>query len=285
MVYPLNPEVSSGIGQLRQRYLGLFVGVTGRFDDATGLVNPDPTIGLDAGYIWWHDENSRSAARALIGAGMIMAQRTANLRIWMGYTRSGELIAIEPVADSVNAPFMPQLVNAVIAGSPLPAANISGGRVLPRSDTNTPGLTVFVEALPQIGLLNDVPAQSVSADVPATSGYFGWSVLYALDGHVYSRPSSAVGVPTRFDLLVQSALAVVLPPGAYRLGAVSLYNGETDVLPTNTRVLDLRDWLTIVPGWRFTHDVTVAAGRTWLYVGRVDVNGFTLTINGELAIE
>lgn len=237
--------------------------VTGIPDDnyASGI-NPEPQLGLGigGGYIWVHQADGRAVSRAIVGDRMIPYKRTAGKRCQVGLNNGGERIAYALVNDDKSAQSNAEAAAAAQQATPVPAINIAVGRVTPSPNG---GFEVCVDPIPQVGWTGGYVTAD-SADLPATAGEFGWWVWYWPDGG--TEPTYAVTTPVttnrKENLLVSDARAAALPAGSLRLYALTVFNGETDILYDNTRREDLRDWLNVT-GALLTGDSeaqTIAAG-------------------------
>lgn len=274
-------------------YTDYAIMLTGYIDPATGVLASDPTTGLDPGYIWLHSEYGRANTRAIIGA---VRSDLAGARVVTGINRGGERVAIRPVYDGENVSIwganLPGLGVPVFPGqsvnTPLPSRLLMGGRVL-QVNRASPGLTVFVEAYPAGGLMTDDSAHSLSADAPASTGFL-WSVLFLdTDGLVYSATTALqASAGVKEALAVADAYALPMPAGAYRLAAVSLYYGQTDILYSNSRFEDLRGFIDPNDAggqWVVNYTASIPAGLTAAIGRGVRVaNNGSLTVDGALYI-
>lgn len=279
--------------RVNQEYTDLVIMLTGYIDPATGVLVADPCYGLEAGYIWLHSEYGRMNTRAIIGQ---VRSDLAGARVVSGLNQQGERVAIRPVFDQENVNIwglnLPGLALPTIPGqssnTPLPSRLLMGGRVL-QATASPPGLNVFVESYPQAGLTSDDPTHSLSADVPATTG-FCWDVLFIdTDGVVYSSPTAIDATAfVKENLALADAYALPLPAGVRRLAAVSLYYGQTDILYTSSRFEDMRDFIDVQDDageWVVDYPACVPSGlQMGVERGIRIVGGGSLIINGSVYI-
>lgn len=160
------------------------------------------------------------------------------------------------------------------------------------------GMNVSISAYPAGGLDNFIDPVDLSGDVPGSSGQFLWDVAYILDGDVVWTQSPVVAVIDKSLLQIADARAVSVPAGAYRLYAVSLAYGQTDI--RQSRFVNLQDDLSasgevvqsVVAGTGIAVDstdpqnpivsavggVTAVMPQGWLVGYEVDYDGTNLTL-------
>ncbi len=267
----------------------------GRADD--GTIDPNPITGLAAGYIWIRegDEGERGQTRALI---IRVRDDVADLPIWIGQGRSGELCAIEPRIDTrslsvyggtlagLGVPRQPVAANTQLTDT----TNIIEGRVR-QSDVS--GLTVTVEGFWYNGVYIPQTVVDVSANVPGTTAESCWVLVYytpssgvftAASGTADGRPASA---------FQESEIASIsVPAGSVPLGAFVTTNGDAAIANTNFRNgVDVREWLAARGGMvSFTaagdsgSSQTVSGGDTLTIAGGVGLASVasatdTITLN------
>ena len=201
---------------------------TGTYSADGVSIDPDPTVGLDAPYIWVRPNNGRFAVPALIGA---IRSDLTNMRVEIGYNRSGELVAIRPIVDNENGrTYGAQLPSLGIPSTPIENSNdplpyrlLEGGRLLPSASG---GLTVYVEAYLPGGLITPELAYDISALTPGGANESLWVKFYIdTAGDVQTLTTT----PTVFSLLETDAQALVIPAGSTPLGAVGLSNAQTEI--------------------------------------------------------
>lgn len=292
-------EAVAGLRALRPEYRERRIKVTG-FLNADGTVGPNPTEGAQPGYVYVHNYY-RGGGNVQVIAGTAINPYIPNLLVWVGENHANQAVAYALVIDK-NA--VDQFGTALgAAGSNpapveqttivVPASNVGGGRVLPNAPTF--GQTVYVEGYTP-ALWTGAPLAIDPADFPSSSNGLRWAVFYLADAepgsphmpdYVLTDEQTGTDIST---LLVSTADQVVLPNGAIRLFAVSLYNGQTDLTAQNTRWVDLRNWLNqsgVVPstqGWVMTHDTTLAAGHDYTVLGTIYTSAYTLAVDGYLTI-
>lgn len=214
---------------------------TGTFIEGTDDLDPDPDVGLDAGYVNVRIDGNRAATRALNAINNSITDTPCIV----GYNQAGTLVAHavdfseENVVQHGNSlaglgtPDKTKQTNNTV----VPGELLAGGRVMP-SDLG--GLYIFVEAYVPGGLDNGVNVD-LSADEPGSANAHRWELIYL----------TSAGVPTvtaltehafasNAGLLVSEARAYALPANSIRLFAVSLSNGQTAINATTSRFVDLR---------------------------------------------
>lgn len=173
-------------------------------------------------------------------------QRRIGLPVFLRYKRGGILQIVDTnvedgkdkYRDGLPAAEQPP-VDYEHTGSLFAERNWKPGLVLPSASG---GLTVFVGAYPQGGLLSPTPAYDVTASVPSGSGEYGWVVVYIDTDGALAQVASTPRVLPAADLLPPSdALDLPVPTGSIRLWAVSLYNGQTSITASTSRFLPLLD--------------------------------------------
>lgn len=101
------------------------------------------------------------------------------------------------------------------------------------------GMNVSVNAYPAGGLYSFTDGIDLTADEPGSSGQFLWDVVYVNAGVIGRVQSSPEIRPDATALLIATAVAVAIPNGAYRLYAVSLAHGQTDI--RQSRFINIQD--------------------------------------------
>lgn len=212
--------------------------VTGRFDPATGLLIPDPTLDADPGNMWVHPLNGRASSQMLIGDRMWALSRTAGKRIVVGRNALNQMVAYAPYVAAENAAAVQNAITAMVLNLPAPAQNLTGGRVLAHPDG---GLQVWVEKYEPVGWAGGALAVD-AGDLPVGTNGFRWLVVYFAEGD--NTPSYAGTVERALSdkalLPASDAWNLGLPAGAIRTQAFTVFTGETDITNANTRWLEMR---------------------------------------------
>lgn len=239
--------------KLRPAYLDKRIKITG-FLSPDGSVSVDPTTGAQPGYLWVRGYPRGANVQVL--AGTDINPHIPNVRVWVGENEAKQAVAYALVIDKSAVDQFGAALGSVATNpvpvaqaiQPVPSSLVSGGRVL-LLNSPAPGQKVWVEGyLP--ALWTDASVAIDPADYPTNPNELRWAVFYfpqILPGQT-STPVYALTPPEVWanldSLPVSEATALLLPNDALRLGAVSLAYGQTDMLPSNTRTIDPRDWLT-----------------------------------------
>lgn len=237
-------DAVAAIRSILPPYLNTRIKISGYLDPATGLVGNDPTVGAPAGKMWVYGY-PRGANVVVIASGGVNP-RIPNVPLLVGDNHAHQAVAYGVVTDEnalrqFGAGFPSVSTNPApseTATQDTPLRLMSGGRSLPLNST-TPGLTVFIEAFPEVGW-NGGNVVIGGGDIPTNPNEFRWAVFYfpAYSGTpvtpIYAL-TTAVTKPTKGDLLLSDAANLTLTAGVIRGGAVSLAYGQTDLTADQSR--------------------------------------------------
>ena len=195
--------------------------VTG-YLDGSGVLQSDPTGGLDAGYMYVHRPDARANNVAvLIGDRMLRIRKQAGRRCIVGYNIAGQRVAYAPMVDQISAAANAAgylAYSTTWAGS---SPSIGNGTLLMTYFTDGAdvrfGLTVVMGSTTNFG------SGTYTFTLPyaiATSG------AQAISGYVYDSSPGAYYVTT--GSISSSTLTLITNSGALgRSSPITFASGDT----------------------------------------------------------
>ena len=195
--------------------------VTG-YLNSSGVLQSDPTSGLDAGYMYVHRPDARANnVRVLIGDRMLRIRKQAGRRCIVAYNFSGERVAYAPMVDQISAAANAAgylAYSTTWAGS---SPSIGNGTLLMTYFTD--GVDVRFGLTVVMGSTTNFGSGTYTFTLPyaiATSG------AQAISGYVYDSSPGAYYVTT--GSISSSTLTLITNSGALgRSSPITFASGDT----------------------------------------------------------
>lgn len=242
-------RIQAAFRAMQPKYTDELVMITGYVDPATGLVATDPLTGLSPGQIWLHDEALRTSVPALIGEGMRAYTRASGVRCETGINSSGLRVAIQPVADAVNAPVVAQYHAAGQSAQYIQGNQFTPGLLVPWTSEvgGSEGLNVYVVPITHgtTTITGHIALTLPGSASESRQAVVYWDVSDGALGVVYGTTSTQ---PASLFTLETAAAIALGDTDRIRLGAVLLTNGMTNLNYNTTTFYDCRDFLTLESG-------------------------------------